>query len=83
MSGRQQSQSSGSGNNANAANNQPYVGDAKYTPAETSYLNKQPDGEYHFLARHELSIPNENDRADGRAIVRGHMEMGRVTKKDK
>jgi hypothetical protein len=45
-------------------------GDPPYTDDEKVYLKKNWRSEYHFLLKHGLSIYKEEDRAEGRSILR-------------
>ena len=51
----------------------PYNGDAPYSTEEKAWLKKNYGGEYKFLRSLGLSIYNEEDRTDGRSIVRSWM----------
>lgn len=42
----------------------------RYTAAEKAWLKKHYGGEFRFLQVHQLHIHNEEDRAEGRAIMR-------------
>jgi hypothetical protein len=44
-----------------------------YTAAEKAWLKQHWDGEFKFLASYALIIYNEDDRAEGRLIVRAMM----------
>jgi hypothetical protein len=43
-------------------------GSRLYTPAERKFLKDEYDSEYKFLRIHELSIPKDEEREEGRAI---------------
>ncbi|KAF7552746.1 hypothetical protein G7046_g7314 [Stylonectria norvegica] len=45
------------------------------TREEKTYMNTNMNGEYHMLASHLLSIYKEEDRHEGRAIVRAYVAM--------
>ncbi len=45
-----------------------------YTPEEREFLKKNWGGEYKFLLQHGLKIHNEDDRTEGRSILRALME---------
>lgn len=47
---------------------------APYTAEEKQWLKDNYDGEFRFLKSHELSIYKEEDREEGRRIVRSFME---------
>lgn len=47
-----------------------WVGEQLYTTEEKQWLKKHYGGEFKFLMAHELSIYSEEDRAEGRAIMR-------------
>ncbi|EHK42130.1 uncharacterized protein TrAtP1_011804 [Trichoderma atroviride] len=47
-----------------------WVGEQPYTTEEKQWLKKHYGGEFKFLMAYELSIYNEEDRAEGRAIMR-------------
>jgi hypothetical protein len=47
-----------------------WAGEQPYTMEEKQWLKKHYEGEFKFLMAHELSIYNEEDRAEGRAIMR-------------
>lgn len=47
-----------------------WIGDQPYTAEEKEWLKKHYKGEYKFLMTHGLSIFDEEDRAEGRAIMR-------------
>ncbi|KAK1244156.1 hypothetical protein MKX08_002294 [Trichoderma sp. CBMAI-0020] len=47
-----------------------WVGEQPYTTGEKQWLKKHYGGEFKFLMAHELSIYNEEDREEGRAIMR-------------
>ncbi|KAF2277045.1 uncharacterized protein EI97DRAFT_432658 [Westerdykella ornata] len=49
-------------------------GSAEYTAEEKAWLKKNYKGEYHFLLEHGLSIHKEEDREEGRAMVRAFMD---------
>lgn len=53
---------------------QPGRGTAPYTAEEKAWLKKNYKDEYHFLLQHGLKIFKEEDREDGRAIVRAFMK---------
>ena len=57
------------GNEANTAG----YNAAPYTAEETSFLKKHYRSEYHFLRQHGLSIYKEEDREEGRVILRAIM----------
>lgn len=59
---------------AGGASSSEFEGDAPYTPAEKEWLEKHWGGEYKFLQSYLLSIYKEEDRAEGRAIVRAMMK---------
>ncbi|KAM0523024.1 hypothetical protein ACHAPE_001515 [Trichoderma viride] len=46
------------------------VGDQSYTSEEKQWLEKHYGGEFKFLMTHGLKIHDEEDRAEGRAIMR-------------
>jgi hypothetical protein len=46
---------------------------APYTAEETVFLKKNYRSEYHFLLQHGLKIHNDDDREEGRAILRAIM----------
>ncbi|KAK0670268.1 hypothetical protein QBC41DRAFT_222052 [Cercophora samala] len=48
-----------------------------YTSEEKHWLRVHFDGEFKFLRMYNLSIYNEDDRAEGRRIVRALMEHER------
>ncbi len=48
--------------------------DVPHTPAEKAWLKKHWKGEFHFLRAYQLSIYEEEDRAEGRAILHAMME---------
>jgi hypothetical protein len=52
----------------------PYNGDAPYSTDEKAWLKKEYGGEFNFLRSLGLSIYNEEDRIDGRSIVRSWMK---------
>lgn len=52
---------------------QPPSNDDKLTPSEKKWLKDNYGGEFRFLRDHGLSIYKEEDRADGRTIVRSMM----------
>jgi hypothetical protein len=45
-----------------------------YTTAEKQWLKKHWRDEFHFLIAYGLKIYNEEDREEGRAIVRAFMK---------
>lgn len=47
-----------------------WAGEQPYTSEEKEWLKKHYEGEFKFLMVHQLSIYNEEDRAEGRAIMR-------------
>lgn len=47
-----------------------WAGEQPYTTEEKQWLKKHYEGEFKFLMAHGLSIYNEEDRAEGRAIMR-------------
>lgn len=47
-----------------------WVGEQPYTTEEKQWLKEHYGGEFKFLMAHELSIYSEEDRAEGRAIMR-------------
>ncbi|KAL6857290.1 hypothetical protein J3F83DRAFT_751104 [Trichoderma novae-zelandiae] len=47
--------------------------DEPYTAVEKAWLKKHYGGEFKFLLSHQLSIYDEEDRAEGRAIMRSMM----------
>lgn len=51
----------------------PYDGDTPYSTEEKAWLKKNYGGEYKFLRSLGLSIYNEEDRTEGRSIVRSWM----------
>ncbi|KAI4943944.1 hypothetical protein J4E91_009091 [Alternaria rosae] len=53
--------------------NAPGQNAAPYTAEETTFLKKNYGSEYHFLIQHGLKIHNEEDREEGRAILRAIM----------
>lgn len=53
--------------------NTPGQNAAPYTAEETTFLKKNYGSEYHFLMQHGLKIHNEEDREEGRAILRAIM----------
>jgi hypothetical protein len=50
------------------------VCDAPLTGEEKAFLKEHYRGEFHFLRSHGLSIYKEDDRAEGRAILRALMD---------
>lgn len=48
--------------------------DDKYTPEEKKWLKDNWQDEFHFLQAYQLSIHKEEDRAEGRRIVRALMQ---------
>jgi hypothetical protein len=46
---------------------------APYTAEETSFLKENYGGEFHFLMQHGLKIHSDEDREEGRAILRAIM----------
>jgi hypothetical protein len=48
-------------------------GAASYTAEETASLKENYGSEFHFLLQHGLKIHNEEDREEGRAILRAIM----------
>ncbi|KAL7816107.1 hypothetical protein V8C44DRAFT_323995 [Trichoderma aethiopicum] len=50
-----------------------WIGDQPYTAAEKAFLKKFYGNEFKFLTLYELSIYDEEDRAEGRAIARSLM----------
>jgi hypothetical protein len=51
-----------------------YVGAPLYTTAEWKWLNDHWGGETHFLMAYQLKICEDDDREEGRAIVRAIMK---------
>jgi hypothetical protein len=47
---------------------------APYTAEESAFLKKNSRSEYHFLLQHGLKIFSEEDREEGRAILRAIMQ---------
>lgn len=47
----------------------------KYTSAELQWLQRHWDGEFKFLQAYGLSIYKDEDREEGRRIVRAFMEQ--------
>ncbi|KAL7940950.1 hypothetical protein V8C42DRAFT_361491 [Trichoderma barbatum] len=47
-----------------------WAGEQPYTAEEKAWLTKHYEGEYKFLMAHGLSIYDEEERAEGRAIMR-------------
>ncbi|KAM0450936.1 hypothetical protein ACHAO4_006328 [Trichoderma viride] len=47
-----------------------WIGEQPYTTEEKQWLKKHYGGEFKFLMAYEMSIYNEEDRAEGRAIMR-------------
>jgi hypothetical protein len=47
---------------------------AQYTKEEMQWLKKHWGGEFHFLTSYGLKIYNEEDRNEGRLIVRAFMD---------
>ncbi len=45
----------------------------RYTPAEQQWLRTNYGNEYHFLLIYCLKISNDEDREEGRAILRAMM----------
>ena len=70
-------QSSGNANSgaSSGASKQAYIGDPPYTVAEKAWLKEHWKDEFHFLQAYQLSIYDEGDRAEGRAIVRAFMQQ--------
>ena len=67
----------GEGHASNTASaSQPSV--PPYTDEEKDWLKKHWDGEFKFLTAYGLRIHDEDDRADGRRMVRAAMHIGRV-----
>ena len=59
----------------------PYNEDARYSTDEKVWLKKNYGGEYNFLQNLGLSIYKEEDRIEGRSMVRSWMtEDGGVPK---
>lgn len=52
-----------------------YSGTAPYTAAEKQWLKDAWVDEFHFLRAYGLSIYKEEDREEGRAIVRAFMKQ--------
>ncbi|KAK4064124.1 uncharacterized protein Triagg1_9103 [Trichoderma aggressivum f. europaeum] len=50
-----------------------WAGEQPYTAEEKAWLKKHYQGEYKFLRSHGLSIYDDEDREEGRAIVRAMM----------
>jgi hypothetical protein len=48
---------------------------ARYTAEERNWLQRNWGGEFHFLGAHGLSIYKEDDREEGRRIVRAMMRQ--------
>jgi hypothetical protein len=51
-----------------------YEGTAPYTAAEKKWLKDAWKDEFHFLQAYQLSIYKEEDREEGRAIVRAFIK---------
>ena len=47
---------------------------ARYTAEETAFLKKNYGSEFHFLVQHGLKIFSDEDRQEGRAILRAIMQ---------
>ena len=45
-----------------------------HTPAEKAWLNQHYGGEFHFLKSYSLSIYKDEDRQEGKAILKGLMD---------
>ena len=46
----------------------------RHTPAEKAWLKENWKDEFHFLASHGLSIYKDEDRQEGKAILKGLMD---------
>jgi hypothetical protein len=55
---------------------------ASYTAEETAFLKKTYGSEYHFLMQHGLQIYKEEDREEGRAILRAVMREDEMSEDD-
>jgi hypothetical protein len=60
------------------AKNPTGVNTPPYTTAEKNWLNVHWGGEFQFLQAYQLSIYDEDDREEGRRIVRAFMAQDRV-----
>jgi hypothetical protein len=58
---------------ASTSTNNAYEGTARYTTAEKQWLKDEWGDEYHFLRAYRLSIYKDDDREEGRAIVRAYI----------
>ena len=74
MSGNNDQGSSGQDSGAAAGSLPP---SAPLTGEEKAWLNLHWGGEFHFLQAHTMSIYKEDDREEGRAIVRAMMPHDR------
>lgn len=52
---------------------------ASYTAEETAFLKKNYGSEFHFLIQHGLRIHVQEDREEGRAILRAVMREGEMS----
>jgi hypothetical protein len=55
---------------ASTSTNNVYKGTASYTAAEKQWLKDEWRDEFHFLRAYRLSVYKDEDREEGRAIVR-------------
>jgi hypothetical protein len=59
----------------NGSNSPPIAdNDPPYTDAETAFLKKNWRNEFHFLNLHGLKIHRDEDRAEGRSLLRALMQ---------
>ncbi|CAO2649753.1 Nn.00g010450.m01.CDS01 [Neocucurbitaria sp. VM-36] len=55
---------------------------ASYTAEETAFLKKNYGSEFHFLIQHGLKIHVQEDREEGRAILRAVMREGEMSEEE-
>lgn len=55
-----------------------YVGTPPLTAGERAFMHKYWSNEFNFLASHQLKIYNEDDREEGRAILRSLLECEKM-----
>lgn len=61
-------------NSASEAAAPAYEGEAPLTTAEKQWLKEHWGGEWKFLQAYRLDMTNDEERAEGRAIVRAMMK---------
>jgi hypothetical protein len=65
---------------ASTSTNNVYKGTASYTAAKKQWLKDEWRDEFHFLRAYRLSIYKDEDREEGRAIVRAFISGTTKTK---